>query len=47
MDFFHFIYNEEIKERAFGYLFSLCDGAKMLYAYRNDDEDDLTTCPSR
>ena len=41
MDFFHFIYNEDIKERAFAYLFSLCDSAEMLYAYRDYEEDDL------
>lgn len=41
MDFFHYIYNDEIKERAFAYLFSLCDGAEMLYACNQDEEDDL------
>ena len=41
MDFFHYIYNDEIKERAFEYLLSLCDGAEVLYACNQDDEDDL------
>lgn len=41
MDFFHFIYNEEIKESAFNYLFSLCDSAEMLYDYAQVDADDL------
>ncbi|MDE6850648.1 MAG: hypothetical protein K2J54_04900 [Clostridia bacterium] len=41
MNFFHYIYNDEIKERAFAYLLSLCDGAEMLYACDNDDEDAL------
>ncbi|MCI8369172.1 MAG: hypothetical protein HFJ81_06040 [Clostridia bacterium] len=41
MDFFHFIYNEEIRERAFSYLLSLCDSAEMLCVEYNDEESDL------
>lgn len=41
MDFFRYVDNNEIEERAYAYLFSLCDSAEMLYAYRNDDADGL------
>ncbi|MDE6557962.1 MAG: hypothetical protein K2K39_02535 [Clostridia bacterium] len=41
MSFFHYIDNAEIEERAYAYLFSLCDSVEMLYAYRNFDIDGL------
>ncbi|MDE5766373.1 MAG: hypothetical protein K2I17_04325, partial [Clostridia bacterium] len=41
MNFFQYIYNEEIGDRAFDYLLSLCDSAEMLYAYRDYDSDGL------
>ena len=41
MDFFHFIYNAEIRERAFSYLLSLCDSAEMLRVEDNEEESDL------
>lgn len=41
MTFFHYIYDEEIGDRAFDYLLSLCDSVEMLYAYRREYADDF------
>ncbi|MCM1546438.1 MAG: hypothetical protein NC033_05315 [Clostridiales bacterium] len=41
MNFFRYIDNAEIEERAYAYLFSLCDCAEMLYAVNNDEVDGL------
>lgn len=41
MNFFHYIDNAEIEERAYAYLLSLCDNAEMLYACNRDELDGL------